>query len=178
MTSLVEFPARSALSRTFSLDFFRLAASLIMMLSFLPPLGPIFTAESSRKVFQHQRVFQCAFVFPEMNSVQDNSQEIITGPLPEGRFSRMHGIQDDKTPSSSYRLNEKKGKRAPKRSVGIAFTVVLKTLDTSACHELVYAATGEKASVRNPMATRTILSLLKSTLERCWPLTKTWVQGF
>ena len=65
MTSPVEFPTRSALSRTFSLDFFRLAAYLIMMLSFLLPLGPIFTAESSRKVFQHQRIFQCAFVFPE-----------------------------------------------------------------------------------------------------------------
>ena len=34
------------------------------------------TAESSRKVLQHQRVFQCAFVFPEMNSVQDNSQAL------------------------------------------------------------------------------------------------------
>ena len=143
MTSLVEFPTRSALSRTFSLDFFRLAASLIMMLSFLLPLGPIFTAESSRKVFQHQRVSQCAFVFPEMNSVQGNSQAVIIGPLPEGRFSRMHGIQDDKTPSPSYRVNEKKGKRASKRSVTIAFTVVLKTLDTSACHKLVYATTGE-----------------------------------
>ena len=143
MTSPVEFPTRSALSRTFSLDFFRLAAYLIMMLSFLLPLGPIFTAESSRKVFQHQRIFQCAFVFPEMNSVQDNSQAIIIGPLPEGRFSRMLGIQDDKTPSPSYRLSEKKGKRAPKRSVRIAFIVVLKTLDTSACHKLVYATTGE-----------------------------------
>jgi len=50
-------------------------------------------------------------------------------------------------PSPSYRLNEKKGKRAPKRSVRIAFTVVLKTLDTSACHELVYAATGENLGV-------------------------------
>lgn len=105
LTSLVEFPTRSALSKTFSLDFFRLAASLITMLSFLLPLGPVFTAESSRNVFQHQRVFQCAFVFPEMNSVQDNSQVIIIGPLPEGRFSRMHGIQDDKTPSPSYRLD-------------------------------------------------------------------------
>ena len=61
-----------------------------------------------------------------MNSVQDNSQAIIIGPLPEGRFSRMHGIQDDKTPSPSYRVNEKKGKRASKRSVTIAFTVVPK----------------------------------------------------
>ena len=84
-----------------------------------------------------------SFVFPEMNSVQDNSQAIIIGPLPEGRFSRMLGIQDDKTPSPSYRLSEKKGKRAPKRSVRIAFIVVLKTLDTSACHKLVYATTGE-----------------------------------
>ena len=71
-----------------------------------------------------------------MNSVQDNSQAIIIGPLPEGRFSRMHGIQDDETPSPSYRVNEKKGKRASKRSVTIAFTVVLKTLDTSACTSL------------------------------------------
>ena len=78
-----------------------------------------------------------------MNSVQDNSQAIIIGPLPEGRFSRMHGMQDDKTPSPSYRVNEKKGKRASKRSVTIAFTEVLKTLDTSACHKLVYATTGE-----------------------------------
>ena len=64
-----------------------------------------------------------------------------------GRFSRMHGIQDDKTPSPSYRPNEKNGKRAPKKSKRIAFTVVLKTPDTRACHELVYAATGGSLSV-------------------------------